>query len=104
MLEKVSTILKMADECHTAVISFICSDYNMAYSVITTAEKTNTPVIVMLLPEHYEKFNTMNVSGFAQMVKEMAASVKVPVGLHLDHSYDYESVIRSIEKGSINLM
>lgn len=104
MLEKVSNILKMADECHTAVISFICSDYNMAYSVITTAEKTNTPVIVMLLPEHYEQFNTMNISGFAQMVKEMAASVKVPVGLHLDHSYDYESVIRSIEKGFPSVM
>ena len=27
MLEKVSTILKMADESNTAVISFICTDY-----------------------------------------------------------------------------
>ena len=39
MLEKVSTILKMADESNTAVISFICTDYNMVYSVVTTAEK-----------------------------------------------------------------
>lgn len=65
MLEKVSTILKMADESNTAVISFICTDYNMVYSVVTTAEKTNTPALVMLLPEHYEKNNTMNVHGFA---------------------------------------
>ena len=36
MLEKVSTILKMADESNTAVISFICTDYNMVYSVVTT--------------------------------------------------------------------
>ena len=43
MLEKVSTILKIADESNTAVISFICTDYNMVYSVVTTAEKTNTP-------------------------------------------------------------
>lgn len=104
MLEKVSTILKMADESNTAVISFICMDYNMAYSVIATAEKTNTPVLVMLLPEHYEKNNTMNVGGFAAMVKELAESVKVPVGLHLDHSYDYESVIRSIKKGFSSVM
>ena len=48
MLERVSTILKMADESNTAVISFICTDYNMAYSVVKTAEKTNTPVLVML--------------------------------------------------------
>lgn len=46
MLEKVSTILKMADESNTAVISFICTDYNMVYSVVTTAEKTNTPALV----------------------------------------------------------
>lgn len=64
MLEKVSTILKMADESNTAVISFICTDYNMVYSVVTTAEKTNLPpALVMLLPEHYEKNNTMNVHG-----------------------------------------
>ena len=52
MLARVSTILKMADESNTAVISFICTDYNMAYSVVKTAEKTNTPVLVMLLPDH----------------------------------------------------
>ena len=104
MLEKVSTILKMADECHTVAISFMCTDYNMAYSVVATAEKTNTPVIVMLLPEYYQKLNIANVSGYAQMVKELAASVKVPVGLHMDHSFDYESVIRSIKKGFSSVM
>lgn len=104
MLEKVSTILKMADESNTAVISFICTDYNMVYSVVTTAEKTNTPALVMLLPEHYEKNNTMNVHGFAEMVKELAESVKVPIGLHLDHSYDYDSVITSIKKGFDSVM
>ncbi|MDO4272994.1 MAG: class II fructose-bisphosphate aldolase [Eubacteriales bacterium] len=104
MLEKVSTILKMADECNTAVISFICMDYNMAYSVVAAAEKTNTPVLVMLLPEHCEKNNTINVAGFARMVKELAESVKVPVGLHLDHSYDYGSVIQSIKKGFPSVM
>lgn len=104
MLEKVSNILKMADESNTSVISFICSDYNMAYSVIATAEKANKPVLVMLLPEHVEMNNTTNVSGFAQMVKELAASVKVPVGLHLDHSYAYDSVIRSIRQGFDSVM
>lgn len=104
MLERVSNILKMADESNTSVIAFICIDYNMAYSVVKTAEKTNTPVIVMLLPEHAVQNNTMNISGFAGMVKELAESVKVPVGLHLDHSYDYESVICSIKKGFPSVM
>lgn len=104
MLERVSNILKMAEESNTAVISFICIDYNMAYSVAMTAEKKNTPVLIMLLPEHVEKNNTMNVHGFAEMVKELAENVKVPIGLHLDHSYDYSSVIRSIKKGFSSVM
>lgn len=104
MLEKVSTILKMADESKTSAIAFICADYNMAYSVVKTAEKTNTPVVVMLLPEHFYQNNTMNIGGFAQMAKELAASVPVPVGLHLDHSYDYKSVIRAINSGFPSVM
>lgn len=104
MLEKVSNILKLADQCNTSAIAFICTDYNMVYSVVTTAEKTNTPVIVMLLPEHVEMNNTMNVSGFAQMTKELAASVKVPVGLHLDHSYNYRSVMQAIRGGFDSVM
>ncbi|MFV0361549.1 MAG: class II fructose-bisphosphate aldolase [Suipraeoptans sp.] len=104
MLEKVSTILQMADKCNTSVIAFICIDYSMAYSVVKTAEKTNTPVIVMLLPEHVEQNNVLNVSGFAQMVKELAASVKVPIGLHLDHSYEYGSIIAAIKGGFNSVM
>lgn len=103
-LNSVKNILKMAVEANTAVIAFICIDYNMAYSVIKTAEKTNTPVIVMLLPEHHEKNNTAGIRGFAETVKELAADVKVPVGLHLDHSYDYESVIRAIHLGFPSVM
>lgn len=43
-------------------------------------------------------------SGFAQMTKELAASVKVPVGLHLDHSYNYRSVMQAIHGGFDSVM
>lgn len=104
MLVKVKDILRMADESKTSAIAFICTDYNMVYSVVQVAEKTQKPVIIMLLPEHVYDNNTMNVSGFAQMTKELAASVKVPIGLHLDHSYDYKSIIESIQKGFGSVM
>ena len=32
----------MADEAKTSAIAYICIDYNMVYSVVKTAEKTNT--------------------------------------------------------------
>ncbi len=103
-LERVKNILRMADEADTSVISFICIDYNMVYSVIQTAEKTNTPALVMLLPEHSEKNNTFSVKGFAEMAKDLATRVRVPIGLHLDHSYDYESVIKAIRLGFPSVM
>ncbi len=103
-LTKVSTILKMADEAKTSVISFICVDYNMAYSVVRAAEETNTPALVMLLPEHAEKNNTMNLRGFAEMAKKLAEGVKVPIGLHLDHSYTYDGVVRAMADGFPSVM
>ncbi len=103
-LEKVKEILKMADEAKTSAIAFICTDYNMVYSVVKTAEKTNTPAIVMLLPEHASKNNTMGMKGFAEMAKELAESVKAPIGIHLDHSYTYREVIKGIKAGFPSVM
>lgn len=103
-LERVKDILKMADEANTSAIAFICIDYNMVYSVIKTAEKTNTPAIVMLLPEHAEENNVFGIKSFVEMTKELAAQAKVPIGLHLDHSYDYHSVIKAIKLGFPSVM
>jgi len=105
-LEKVHNILRMAEQANTAVISFMCADFNMAYAVVRTAEKTNTPALVMLLPEYLETqtFRTANLGGYAQMVRELAADVKVPVGLHLDHSYDYASIMTAIRRGFGSVM
>lgn len=100
----VKEILHMADEADTSVISFICIDYNMVYSVVKTAEKTNTPAIVMLLPEHHQRYNTSGLGGFAAMAKELADSVKVPIGIHLDHSYDYAGVMKAIRLGFPSVM
>lgn len=103
-LEKVSTILKMADDANTSVIAYICIDYNMAYSVITVAEELQKPVIVMLLPEHSIVNNVFGVSGFAGMVRELAEKVNVPVGLHLDHSSDYGYIVNAIKGGFPSVM
>ncbi|MCR4907594.1 MAG: class II fructose-bisphosphate aldolase [Lachnospiraceae bacterium] len=103
-LTRVSEILKMADEAHTSAIAFICIDYNTAYSVARAAEETNTPAIIMLLWEHNAKMNTMNMKGFAAMARELAQGVKVPIGVHLDHGYDYAEVFRAMNAGFNSVM
>lgn len=104
MLEKVSTILKMADDANTAVIGFNCTDYNMIYSVITVAEELNKPVIVMLYPEHCYLNNASQPAAFAGIVKSLAEKVKVPIGLHLDHSSDYNYIMSAIKAGFTSVM
>lgn len=104
MYEKVSNILKMADESNTSVISFICMDYTMARTVVCAAEATNTPALVMLFPEHVTIQKTCNLSGYAAMVKELASEVKVPIGLHLDHDYTYDAIIGAVNKGFESVM
>lgn len=104
MLEKVSRILQTADQSRTAAIAFICIDYNMIYSVVRAAEKTNTPAIVMLLPEHSYKNNTMDMSGYLASAKECARSVQVPIGIHLDHSYAFEPLVKAIGLGFPSVM
>lgn len=104
MFERVENILRMAEEKNTAAIAFICMDYIMVRSVVRAAEATNTPAIVMLYPEHASVQHTCNTSGYAAMVKELAADVKVPVGLHRDHDYTYDSIVHAIGKGFGSVM
>lgn len=102
--ESVKNILKMADEANTSVIAFNCINYDMAYSVVTVAEELQKPVIIMLYPEHNYGFNNADVRGFAEMVKSLASTVKVPVGLHLDHSSDFNYIMKAIRAGFTSVM
>lgn len=104
MYEKVGNILKMAEESNTAVISFICMDYVMARSVVYAAEATNTPALVMLYPEHVTVQHTTGFRKYAEMVKELASEVKVPIGLHADHDYTYEAIMNTINSGFGSVM
>ena len=104
MYEQVPNILKLAEKCNTSVIAFICMDYVMARSVVYAAEATNTPALVMLFPEHVTVQKTTGLRGYAEMVKELAEEVKVPIGLHLDHDYSLEAVTRAMDAGFQSVM
>ena len=103
-LVKVSEILKQADKAKTAALAFDCTDYNMIYSAVTVAEELQKPVIVMLYPEHHYLNNAFDLAGFAATVKNLAAGVKVPVGLHLDHSSDPVYIMKAIKAGFTSVM
>lgn len=100
-LEKVSTLLKEAENANTSILAFNCIDYNMIWSLIHVAEKLNKPVIAMLYSDHS---NFMSPAAFASAVKDLAKSVKVSIGLHLDHSNRIESTLSAIKAGFTSVM
>ncbi len=104
MYEKTGNIIRLARECNTSVIAFICMDYVMARTVVYAAEATKTPAVVMLYPEHVPVQHTTGFRGFAASVKELANEVSVPIGLHCDHDYTYEAIMNTIDCGFDSVM
>jgi ketose-bisphosphate aldolase len=104
MYVNVKTLLELAKKNNTAVIGFICMDYVMARTVVYAAEATKTPAMIMLYPEHITIQHTTGRKAFAEMVKELAGEVSVPISVHMDHDFTYESVMSSIDCGFESVM
>lgn len=103
-VEKVSTILKMADEANTTAIAFNCTDYNTIVSVVKVAEELSKPVICMLYPEHAYLKHWTTPKIFVETVRDVAKNVKVPVGIHLDHCSDFDYIIAAMRDGFDSVM
>lgn len=103
-VEKVSTILKMADEANTTVIAFNCTDYNTIVSVVKVAEELSKPVICMLYPEHAYLKHWTTPKIFVETVRDVAKNVKVPVGIHLDHCSDFDYIVAAMRCGFDSVM
>lgn len=103
-VEKVSTILKMADEANTTAIAFNCTDYNTIVSVVKVAEELSKPVICMLYPEHAYLKHWTTPKIFVETVKDVAKNVKVPVGIHLDHCSDFDYIVAAMRCGFDSIM
>lgn len=97
-------LVREADGKDTAALSFVCIDYNEVRAVISAAEQTGKPAIIMLLPEYVTKYSLNGFGEFAAMVRFMAEHTDARVGLHLDHSYDEDEVRRAIECGFTSVM
>jgi len=97
-------LVRQADAKGAAVLSFVCIDYNEARAVISAAEQTGKPAIIMLLPEYVTRYNLNGFGEFAAMARFMAEHTDARVGLHLDHSYDEAEVRWAIECGFTSVM
>jgi len=101
MLVNTKEILHNAQKNKYAVAAFNVYNLETVQAAITAAEKEGQPVIIAL-GERY--FSTVDVEGFAALVKAMADKAHIPVALHLDHAYEKESIIRAIRCGFTSVM
>lgn len=101
MLVNTKEILKNAQVGKYAVAAFNVYSLETVQAAIRVAERENQPVIIAL-GERY--FPTVDVEGFAALVKALAEKSPVPIALHLDHAYEKESIIRAIRSGFTSVM
>ncbi|MEI7024831.1 class II fructose-bisphosphate aldolase [Paenibacillus sp. y28] len=101
MIGNTKAILTAAREGNYAVAAFNVYNQETARASVRAAEGLDQPVIIAL-GERY--FPTVDVEGFAAMVKVLAAKSSVPVALHLDHAYEKESIERAIAAGFSSVM
>lgn len=101
MLVNTKDVLKEAQSKKYAVAAFNVFNLETVQAAIQVAEREHQPVIIAL-GERY--FPTVDVEGFAAMVRALASKASVPVSLHLDHAYEKESIIRAIESGFTSVM
>ena len=99
--EKVSTILKEVDKKNTAALAFDCYSYESIAWLINAGEELNVPVIVMLYPG---MASYIPMEAFAGITKAMAGKVKIPVGLHLDHCMDFNTIVGAMKAGFNSVM
>lgn len=101
MLLDTKTMLQNAQKNGYAVAAFNVYSLETVQAAIAAAEATGSPVIIAL-GERYVP--TVDIDGFAEMVKGLARKSSVPVSLHLDHAYEKETIIRAIRAGFNSVM
>ncbi|SIS02419.1 fructose-bisphosphate aldolase, class II [Peribacillus simplex] len=101
MLVNTKEILSAAQKGRYGVSAFNVYNLETVQAAIHVAEAEKQPVIIAL-GERY--FDTVDVEGFAALVKTLAEKSSIPVALHLDHAYEKESIIRAISCGFTSVM
>ncbi|MBW7571352.1 class II fructose-bisphosphate aldolase [Caproiciproducens faecalis] len=100
-LVTMDAVLKKAKEGNYAVPAFNVCNLEFIKTVIETAEKMNSPVIVATHPVEIEYAGIDRISS---MVQSFARKTHIPIVLHLDHGDTYERAVDCIEHGYTSVM
>jgi len=99
--EKAGDILREAFKNGYGVAATNIFNYETIQFSIEKAEELGKPILIEFYPgwKNYIALDTV-----AEITKSCAKKVKVPVGLHLDHSTDFNEVMQAIYAGYTSVM
>jgi len=94
-------ILEDADKRGYAVGSFNMVSFGFLNGILEAAEEEKSPVILSIAEVHLPH---MDIEQFAPVAIDSAKKSKVPVALHLDHGFHFETVVKAIKWGFSSVM
>lgn len=100
-LVSLNEVLAMAERGGYAVPAFNAYNAETVESVIRTAERLRSPVIVQVYNRLFSSGDAANVAACAIA---MAGRASLPVALHLDHGAGEKEVMRAIRLGYTSVM
>ncbi|TDX41808.1 fructose-bisphosphate aldolase class II [Halanaerobium congolense] len=101
MLTNLNEVLPQARKEGYAVPAFDCIEDFMVRTILDTAEKNNSPVILMSLRHDLEGKGFSYIAG---LINKVAPKYHIPIVLHLDHAEDFEFIKKAIDNGFSSVM
>ena len=101
MLTNLKDILIPAQDGGYAVACFNVFGYEDARAVVDAAEVCNASVILSI---NLDMRQFMTMEQIIGMLRPMAEKAKVPVCLHLDHTYEMDIVKQAVDSGFTSVM
>ncbi|MDQ0206884.1 class II fructose-bisphosphate aldolase [Alkalicoccobacillus murimartini] len=101
MFVSTKDLLTQAEKDNVAIAAFNCYNAETVQAAIQAAERVNQGVLIAY-GERYKDY--MNLEAFAAFTIKYAELASVPVALHLDHSYEIDTIKRAIDAGFSSVM
>lgn len=94
-------VLIIAEKEKSAIPAFTVDTLEVAEEIASAAEANQCPVIMMV---GQNTFRYHKLKEISQIILSLAASIRQPVVLHLDHGTSYEQVIACLRHGFTSVM
>ena len=101
MISNLKDILIPAQDGGYAVACFNVFGYEDALAVVEAAELRNASVILSI---NLDMRQFMTMEQIIGMLRPMAEKAKIPVCLHLDHTYEIDIVKQAVDSGFTSVM